>query len=117
MRKIHFYRTESGYCPAEKFLDSLSGKQAQKVAWVLRLIEEMENIPAHYFKKLVNTRDIWEVRIQADGDIFRLLGFLENKHLFILTHACQKKTQKIPQKESRVAERRKQDYLRRRLPK
>ncbi len=49
MREIRFYRTEAGYCPVEKFLDSLSGKQAQKVAWVLQLIEELDFPPAQYF--------------------------------------------------------------------
>jgi len=52
MREIHFYRTEAGYCPVEKFLDSLPGKQAQKVAWVLKLIEELDFVPVQYFKNL-----------------------------------------------------------------
>ena len=41
MREIEFYRTDMGKCPIEEFLDSLSGKQAQKIAWVLQLIEEL----------------------------------------------------------------------------
>ncbi len=39
MREITFYRTDSDKCPIEEFLDLLSGKQAQKVLWVLRLIQ------------------------------------------------------------------------------
>jgi len=114
MKDIRFYRTESGACPVEEFLDSLSGKQAQKVSWVLQLIEDMENIPVKYFKKLVNTDDIWEVRVQAGNNIFRLLGFLEGRQLVILNHAFQKKTQKTPKKEIQIAEARKKDHLRRR---
>ena len=114
MRVIQFYRTESGQSPIEVFLDSLSGKQAQKVAWVLQLIEEMDNIPAQYFKKLANTDNIWEVRVQASGNIFRLLGFLKGDNLVILNHAFQKKTQKTPMKEIKIAEKRKIDYLNRR---
>ena len=68
MKVIRFYRSESGACPVEEFLDSLSGKQAQKVAWVLQLIEEMEVIPVQYFKKLANTDDLWEVRAQAGNN-------------------------------------------------
>ena len=41
MREIHFYRTDSGLCPVEEFLDSLTAKQAQKVTWVMQLVEEM----------------------------------------------------------------------------
>ena len=115
MREIHFYRPESGACPIEEFLDSLSGKQSQKVAWVLQLIEEMEVIPVQYFKKLVNTDDLWEVRVQSGNNIFRLLGFLDGNQLIVLNHGFQKKTQKTPKKEIQVAEARKKDYLNRRI--
>jgi phage-related protein len=114
MREIRFYRTKSGYCPVEEFLDSLSGKQAQKAAWVLQLVEEMDIVPVKYFKKLVNTDDIWEVRVQAEGNIFRFLGFFDNESLVILNHAFQKKTQKTPSREIKIAEDRKKDYLSRR---
>lgn len=114
MKTIHFYRSESGACPVEDFLDSLSGGQAQKVTWVLQLIEELEIIPAQHFKKLVNTDDLWEVRIQAGNNAFRLLGFLEGNQVVILNHAFQKKTQKTPKKEIQIAEARKREYLKRR---
>ena len=42
MKKIKFYKLLSGKSPVEEFLDSLSSKEAQKVVWVLNLIEEME---------------------------------------------------------------------------
>ncbi len=75
MREIRFYRSDSGVCPIETFLDSLSGKQAQKVTWTLQLIEEMQAVPTKYFKKLVNTDDIWEVRVQAGNNKERCQAF------------------------------------------
>ncbi|MFH1037331.1 MAG: type II toxin-antitoxin system RelE/ParE family toxin [PVC group bacterium] len=113
MRTIIFYRTESGNCPVEKFLDSLNPKQAQKVLWVLQLVEELDQVPAQYFKKLVNTQDIWEVRAQAGKKIFRLLGFYDGSRLIVLNHAFQKKTQKTPAGAIALAEKRKRDFLRR----
>jgi len=112
-RKIIFYKSETGNCPVEEFLDSLSGKQAQKVVWVLRLIEELEVVPSQYFKKMVNTKDIWEVRVSQASNIFRFLGFMDGDQLVILCHAFQKKTQKTPQSAIRLAEDRKLDYFRR----
>lgn len=111
MRTINFYRTESGDCPLEEFLDSLPSKQAQKVAWVLRLIEELDLVPGQYFEKLVNTEDIWEVRVQFGGDIFRLLGFFAGSSLLILTNGFAKKSQKTPRQEIDLATRRKNEYL------
>lgn len=113
MRTIIFYRTESDHCPVEEFLDSLSAKQAQKVTWVLKLIQELDQVPMQYFKKLSNTDDIWEVRIQFGGNIFRLLGFLGNSNAVILNHGFTKKTQKTPQQDIAMAENRKREYTRR----
>lgn len=114
MREIIFYRTESGGCPIDEFLDGLTSQQALKVAWVLQFIEELDVVPVQYFKKLVNTDGIWEVRVPSGGNIFRLLGFFEDGNVVILTHGFQKKTQKTPKKEIKLAEYRKKDYLNRR---
>ncbi|MGB0663745.1 MAG: type II toxin-antitoxin system RelE/ParE family toxin, partial [Pontibacterium sp.] len=74
MREIIFYRTDEGNCPVERFLDALDAKQAQKVVWVLQLIEELEVVPTRYLKKLVNTDGLWEIRVQVASNIFRLIG-------------------------------------------
>ena len=114
MRTIDFYRLPSGQSPVEAFLDSLSGKQAQKVLWVLQIVEELESVPHQYFKKLIDSEGIWEVRIQFGNDIFRLLGFFDNGTLLILTNGFAKKSQKTPSQEISLAIRRKNDYLARR---
>jgi len=113
MREIVFYETETGHCPVEEFLDSLSAKQAIKVTWVLRLIEELPVVPVNYFKKLVHTDGIWEVRVSQGGNIFRLLGFLDGANFIVLNHAFRKKTQKTPRQMIKTAEERKSDYLKR----
>ena len=114
MRTINFYRQPNGKSPIEEFLDSLTAKQAQKVLWVLQLIEELETVPRQYFKKLVDSEGIWEVRVQFGNDIFRLLGFFDGGSLLILTNGFAKKTQKTPPQEIALAVRRKNDYLARR---
>jgi len=43
--------------------------------WVLKLIRELDQISSKYFKKLVKTDDIWEVRVDVERNTFRLLGF------------------------------------------
>ena len=113
MREIIFYKTASGQSPIEDFLDRLSAKQAQKVAWVLKLVEEMKRVPTRYFKKMVNTEDLWEVRVVAGSNIYRLIGFFDGSNLVVLAHAFQKKTQKTPKRAIKVAEERKNDYFRR----
>ena len=111
MRVIEFYRTSSGSSPVEEFLDSLSDLHAQKVAWVLRLVERLDRVPEQYLKKLVGTEQLWEIRIQTGGKSYRLLGFFDGPVLLILTSGFVKKQQKTPRREIDLAERRRAEYL------
>ena len=111
MRKIKFYRFETGRCPVEDYFDSLTNKQFEKISFVLDIIEQIDIVPRKYFKKLKGTDEIWEVRVQHGNNIFRILGFFDGKKLIILNHAFTKKSQKIPRKEIATAEKRKQDYF------
>nr|VFK03468.1 MAG: Phage derived protein Gp49-like (DUF891) [Candidatus Kentron sp. H]VFK04068.1 MAG: Phage derived protein Gp49-like (DUF891) [Candidatus Kentron sp. H]VFK06497.1 MAG: Phage derived protein Gp49-like (DUF891) [Candidatus Kentron sp. H] len=94
MREIIFYRTAGGRSPVEEFLDSLSPKQARKVVWVLQLVEEIDLVPVRYFKKLVGTDEIWEVRVDVSGDTFRILGFQDGKSFVVLKSRLPKESPK-----------------------
>jgi phage-related protein len=111
MREIRFYRTATGFCPIEEFLDALSTKASQKVNWTLKAVRELPRVPSSYLKKLDGTDGIWEVRTEFGGDAFRLLGFWDAGTLIILTNGFAKKTDKTPAREIAVAEQRKRDYL------
>ena len=114
MRRTQFYTTAAGGCPVREHLDKLPHKTVRKIAWVLRAVRDLERVPTNYMKKLVNTDDIWEVRVNVGGNTFRLLGFFEGRELIILTNSFQKKSQKTPRGKMRLAEERKADYLNRR---
>jgi phage-related protein len=115
IREVKFYTSSSGRKPIEEFLNTLSAKEAQKVAWTLDLLEEMDSVPAQYFQKMVSTDDLWEVRVKAGSNIFRLLGFFDGAKLVVLSHAFQKKTQKTPRQAIKLAEERKRDYFTRKI--
>jgi hypothetical protein len=61
VKEIIFYKLSSGKSPIEEFLDSLSSKEAQKVVWVLQLIEETGNVSTKFYKNLSNTDGIVEI--------------------------------------------------------
>ncbi len=98
MQNIIFFSTSAGKKPVEEFLNSLSAKEAQKVLWVLQLIKELPAVSGEYFKKLQNTDDIWEVRAKLGNNAFRLLGFLDDGSLVILTNWFAKKKVKKHQR-------------------
>jgi hypothetical protein len=80
MRTVNFYRLPNGKSPVEKFLDSLTGKQAQKVLWVLQLIEELESVPRQYFKKLADSEEIWKSVFNSEMIFSDCLGSLIAAH-------------------------------------
>ncbi len=112
--KLAIVGLPSGKYPVDDYLDSLTDAQVTKITWVFKLIRELDQVPTEYFKKLVNTDNIWEVRADVGRNTFRILGFLHCQNLIILTNSFQKKSQKTSSNEISLAEKRKKDYLSRR---
>ena len=110
MKEILFYRLNNK-SPVEDFLDSLSSKEAQKVLWVLKLIEELDNVSSKYYKKLKNADDIVEVRSSFGNNSFRILGFEYKNKFVVLTNGFKKKDQKVPKSKISIAIERKKEYL------
>jgi phage-related protein len=109
--RIDFYHTNDGKVPAREYIDSLDGKQAQKVTQTLESIRDYEGrVPSTMLKKLKGT-NIWEVRVIFAGNIFRLLSFFDAGNLIIVAHGFTKKTQKTPKREIDTAERRRRNYF------
>ena len=91
MKEIRFYKLLSGKSPIEDFLDSLSSKEAQKIAWVLSLVEDLEQVSTKCYKQLQNTEGIVEIRVQIGKNHFRLLGFEHKDTFVVLTNGFKKK--------------------------
>jgi len=94
-------------------LDRIPGKEAQKILWVLQLLEEFEILPSNYFKKLTSTNDIWECRIKTGSNCYRVFSFFFRGNKVILTHGYAKKSQKTDPREIKRAERYKKEYCHR----
>jgi len=65
-------------------------------------------IPQPYFKHLED--GIYEVRIKLGSDIYRVMGFFDKGNLVILLNGFQKKTQKTPKNEIKLAKRLRKEY-------
>jgi len=113
MKEIIFYRSLTGRCPVEEFLDSLNDKQVKKILWVFRLIKEVDFVPKEYFKKMTGTDEIWEIRVTFGNKIFRFLGFFDRNNFIVLTNGFVKKSKKTPKKEIDIAHHRRIDFFER----
>ncbi len=93
-RSITIYRQ---YFP--EFFAKQRQKVKDKIIWTLKLIEEVQYVPETYLKHLEGTAGLFEIRVQAGNDIFRIFCFFDEGQLIILANGFQKKTQKTPKQE------------------
>jgi phage-related protein len=113
MREIVFYRSSAGRSPVEDYLATLSARQVRRIWDVLDAVRTLERVPAAYLKKLAGTDGLWEVRVSAGRNAFRLLCFLDGMNVVVVLTGFAKKTEKAPLLEIQVAQQRRRDYLNR----
>ena len=83
----------------QEFFERQRDKVKDKIIWTLELIEELPGIPETYLKHIENTDGLYEIRIQAGSDIFRIFCFFDQGQLVVLANGFQKKDQRTPEKE------------------
>ncbi|MEQ9301084.1 MAG: type II toxin-antitoxin system RelE/ParE family toxin [Cyclobacteriaceae bacterium] len=104
-RELFFFRDYF-----KKFYQGQTKKVQNKIIWTLRILEEVERIPETYFKHLVSTDGLYEIRVQSGRDIFRVICFFDKDNLVIIGHGFQKKTQKTPVQELERAKKIRDEY-------
>jgi len=105
-RRIVFY---GGYF--EIFYEGLSTKIRLKFDYVLRLISEVELVPEKFPKNLEGSQGLYEIRVAAGGNSYRVFCFFSEKRMIVLLNAFMKKSQKTPKKEILLAERLRKQYF------
>jgi len=102
---VIYYVDANTHSPVKEFIDSLSGKQQDKIMRAIYPITEF-GIGNHLrnTKKLSGT-DLWEIRILGK-DSMRIIYALEIQSAILILHIFIKKNQKTPTKEIKIAERR-----------
>lgn len=93
------------------FYKSQDSKVQDKIGYVLDLVRFERQVPKQFYKLLENTDGIWEVRVITTFKSIRILCFHDKGNLVVLTNCFLKKTQKTPQKEIKMAEKLKKEYL------
>lgn len=94
-----------------EFYKSQEEKVQRKIEFVLDLVRFEKQVPQKFFKYLKNTDGIYEVRVITTFKSIRILCFFDGDALIVLTNCFLKKTQKTPQKEIKMAEKLKREYL------
>lgn len=93
------------------FYEAQNEKVQSKIEWTLGLIRDLDQIPKKYFKQVSDYKGLFEIRVEYEGNIYRIFSFFEAGDLIILGNAFQKKSQKTPKNEITRALRIKKEYF------
>jgi phage-related protein len=93
------------------FFNAQKDDVKKKFNYTLQLISTQDRIPEKFFKHITNSDGIFEVRVEVGSDIFRVFSFFDKGNLVVLVNGFQKKTQKTPKAEIKLAEKLKNEYL------
>ena len=110
MREIIFFETDFGNRPVQEFLAGLDSAARAKVVRTLELLRTQQIVPAKFWKKLSGS-DIWEVRVEYAGNIYRVLAAFAKNNRVILLHAFHKKSEKTPRQDMEIALQRQKRYF------
>ena len=94
-----------------EFYNKLSKDLQEKIDWVFELIKTVDHIPKKYFQHLENSDGLFEIRIEFESNIYRIVCFFDEGNLVILINAFQKKSQKTPKSELELANKLKKQYF------
>jgi phage-related protein len=83
----------------------------EKIGYVFRIIKTVDRIPEKFLKHLEGTDGLYEIRVEANGNIYRIFCCFDKGNLVVLFNGFQKKTQKTPKQEIELAEKLKTEYF------
>jgi phage-related protein len=90
------------------FTKTLNNKELLKLKYILSLLENSDRMPVKFIKFI---RDgLYELRMEYNGNIFRIFFIFDDGQVVVLFNGFQKKTQKTPDNEINKALKIKEDY-------
>ena len=105
-RKIIFH----GQYFADFYLGQATRIQ-EKIEYVFKLLRTVERVPKKFLKHLENTDGLFEIRVEMDGNIYRIFCCFDEGNIVVLFNAFQKKSQKTPKQELDLAKKLMKEYF------
>lgn len=97
------------------FFEEQTEKVKEKIDYVLFVVTVAERIPKKFFKYMTGTDGLYEVRVEFQGNIYRIFSCFDEGNLIVLFSGFKKKTQKTPQSELDKALKIKEEYFKEKL--
>lgn len=108
--RVEFYQSSNGTAPVLEWFREQEPKVQAKLAQIFDLLQEQGiAVGKPYVAPLVDK--LYEIRIEQNTNIFRVVYFAHTGQRFILLHGFQKKTQKTPRGVLELAKERMKAFL------
>lgn len=78
------------------FYEKQPEKVKEKIDYVLFLLTHAERVPEKFLKHLTGHKGLYEIRVGAGSNIYRIFCCFDKGKIVILFNGFQKKTQKTP---------------------
>ena len=101
--QVVFYKSDSGNEPVRDWLKKLEKEDRRLIGGDIKTVQFGWPLGMPLVRKL--EKGLWEVRIQLDSRIARIL-FTAHSNLMVLLHGFIKKSQKLPAKDLKIAKQR-----------
>ncbi len=83
----------------------------EKIGYVFRVIKTVSKVSEKFLKHIEGTDGLYEIRVEAGSNIYRIFCCFDKGNLVVLFNAFQKKTKKTPKQEIELAEKLKKEYF------
>jgi phage-related protein len=81
------------------FFDQQTEKVKEKIDHVLFVVTVADRIPRKFFQHLEGTNGLYEIRVEFQGNIYRIFCCFDEGQVVVLFNGFQKKSQKTPSEE------------------
>ena len=92
----------------KSFIDSVDDSVRRKIDYVLDMLKTLKRINSKFVKLIKD--GVYELRVEWDGNIYRVFFIFDEGNIVVLFNGFQKKTRKTPQSEIEKALKIKEEY-------
>lgn len=111
--QVIFYDDDAGNEPVRAFILLQGDKAIAEILHVFKLLRQFNVELGMPYVRKIGKSGIRELRIKHSSDIYRIFFFACTGRKFVLLHAIQKKSDKIPETDKDLAIQRMNDYIQR----
>ena len=86
-------------------------KVQEKIEYVLMILKTVQYVPKKILTHISGEEGLYEVRVEYESNIYRIFCCFDQGNLILLFNGFQKKSQKTPSKEIKLARKLKNEYF------